>query len=165
LNVTVLVPCVVPKLVPVIVTDVPIGPEVGVRLVILGAGIVTVNATPLLACPPTMTTTFPVIAPAGTGTVMLVALQFVGVAVVPLNVTVLVPCVVPKLVPVIVTDVPTGPEVGVRLLIRRRTRWCTSEGVAARALWPQVTINRVMTERGTISRVSTTLIERFRNKK
>ena len=47
---------------------------------------------------------------AGTGTTMLVALQLVGVAAVPLNFTVLVPCVAPKFVPVIVTDVPTGPE-------------------------------------------------------
>jgi hypothetical protein len=42
---------------------------------------------------------------------MLVALQLVGVPAVPLNVTVLVPCVVPKFVPVIVTEVPTGPDV------------------------------------------------------
>ena len=41
----------------------------------------------------------------------------VGVAVVPLNVTVLVPCVAPKFVPVIVTDVPTGPLVGDRLVM------------------------------------------------
>lgn len=51
----------------------------------------------------------------GAGTVMLVALQLVGAAVVPLNVTVLVPCVPPKFVPVIVTEVPTGPEVGFKL--------------------------------------------------
>src|SRR2546427_13273410 len=43
---------------------------------------------------------------------MLVALQLVGVAAVPLKVTVLVPCVDPKFVPLIVTEVPTGPEVG-----------------------------------------------------
>ena len=48
---------------------------------------------------------------------MLVALQLVGVAVVPLNVTVLVPCDAPKVVPVIVTEVPTGPEVGLRLVM------------------------------------------------
>ena len=47
---------------------------------------------------------------------MLVADQLVGVAAVPLNVTVLVPCVAPKFVPVIVTDVPTGPLVGDRLV-------------------------------------------------
>src|SRR6266581_4434773 len=112
LNVTVLVPCVAPNVVPVIVTDVPTAPLVGARVVIFG---VTVNATPLLAMPPTVTTTLPVVAAAGTGTTMLVADQLVGVAVVPLNVTVLVPCVAPKLVPVIVTDVATGPLVGVRL--------------------------------------------------
>jgi hypothetical protein len=42
---------------------------------------------------------------------MLVGLQLVGVPAVPLNVTVLVPCVAPKFVPVIVTDVATGPDV------------------------------------------------------
>jgi hypothetical protein len=34
-----------------------------------------------------------------------------------LNVTVLEPCVEPKFVPVIVTDVPTTPEVGETLVI------------------------------------------------
>ena len=76
----------------------------------LGAGTVTVKFTPLLATPPTVTATFPVVAPLGTGTVILVALQTVGVPAVPLNVTVLVPCVAPKFVPVIVTAVPTGPD-------------------------------------------------------
>ena len=47
---------------------------------------------------------------------MLVADQLVGVAAVPLNLTVLVPCVAPKLVPAIVTAVPTGPLVGDRLV-------------------------------------------------
>ena len=63
-----------------------------------------------------MTTTLPVVAPVGTGTTRLVADQVVGVAAVPLNVTVLVPRVAPKLVPVIVTAVPTGPLVGDRLV-------------------------------------------------
>ena len=52
---------------------------------------VTVKLTPLLACPSTVTTTGPVVLPAGTGTEILVALQLVGVAAVPLKVTVLVP--------------------------------------------------------------------------
>src|SRR5439155_650617 len=112
LNVTVLVPLVAPKLVPVIVTTVAAGPLVGERLVMVG-GTVTVNEMPLLASPPTVTTTLPVVAPAGTGTAMLVADQVVGVAVVPLNATVLVPFVAPKLVPAIVTAVATGPLVGV----------------------------------------------------
>ena len=97
-------------------TDVPTVPELGVKLVMLG-GTTTVKFTALLARPPTVTTTLPVVAPVGTGTAMLVALQLVGVAVVPLKVTVLVPCVAPKFVPVIVTDAPTRPEVGLRLAI------------------------------------------------
>ena len=59
----------------------------------------------------------PVVAPAGTGTVMLLALQAVGVAEIPLKLTVLVPCVAPKLAPAMVTDVPTGPEAGLRLVM------------------------------------------------
>jgi hypothetical protein len=72
--------------------------------------VVTVKLTPLLATPPTVTTTFPVVAPLGTGTAMLVPLQLVGVPAAPLNVTVLAPCIVPKFAPAIVTAVPTGPD-------------------------------------------------------
>src|SRR5437660_7139804 len=75
---------------------------------------VTVKFTPLLATPPTVTTTLPVVAPLGTDATMLVALQLVVLAVVPLKVTA---PVVPKLVPVMVTAVPTGPVVGFRLVI------------------------------------------------
>jgi hypothetical protein len=56
--------------------------------------VVTVNGVPLLAKPLTVTTTLPALAPPGTVTMMLV------------------PCVAPKFVPVIVTDLPTGPEAG-----------------------------------------------------
>ena len=74
--------------------------------------------TPLLALPPTVTTTLPVVAPVGTVATIDVALQLpMVVAVVPLNLTVLVPCVEPKLVPVIVTDAPTAPDVGDKLVI------------------------------------------------
>src|SRR5258708_39776365 len=66
----------------------------------------------LLAIPPTVRTTWRVVAPLGTATAMLVAFQLAGVVLVPLNVTVLVPCVEPKFVPVMVTAVPTTPEVG-----------------------------------------------------
>src|SRR5215475_5500989 len=79
-------------------------------------GVVTVNVRPLLDAPPTVTTTFPVVAPDGTGTTMLVADQLVGVAVVPLKVTVLVPFVEPKFAPAIVTAVPAAPLVGERLV-------------------------------------------------
>src|SRR5712691_8054254 len=81
------------------------------------AGVVIVKAMGLLAWPPTVTVTLPLVAPLGTGATMLVALQLVGVAAVPLNLTVLVHCVVPKFVPVIVTGVATGPELTERLVI------------------------------------------------
>ena len=80
-----------PKFVPVIVTGVPTTPDVGFKFVMLGADDVTVKLDPLLATPPTVTTTLPVVAPLGTGAAMLVPLQLVGVANVPLNVTVLLP--------------------------------------------------------------------------
>jgi hypothetical protein len=53
--------------------------------------------------------------PAGTGTTIREALQLVGIAAVPLKLTVLVPWVAPKLVPVMVTEVPTGPELGLNV--------------------------------------------------
>jgi len=100
----------------VIVTKVPTIPEDGEILVIVSEG-TTVNPTGLLGPPPTVTTTFPVVAPTGTGTVIVVALQLVGVAAVPAKVTVLMPCADPKLVPVIVTGVPATPEVGFRFVM------------------------------------------------
>lgn len=120
LNAIVPVPCVAPKFNPVIVMDVPTTPEVADRLLILGAG-TTVKLTPLLAPPATVTTTFPVVAPDGTGTPMLIALQLVGVAAVPLNFTVLEPWLDPKVVPVMVTGAPTAPVVGERLVMPGRT--------------------------------------------
>jgi hypothetical protein len=117
LNLTALVPCVAPNFAPAIVTDAPTNPDVGFRLAMLGAAVVTVKLTPLLATPPTVTTTLPVVAPAGTGATMLVALQVVAVVAIPLNVTVLVPCVAPKFAPAIVTDAPTNPDVGFRLVM------------------------------------------------
>lgn len=99
---------------PLMVIGVPATAKVGDRLVRPGR---TVKLTPLLGDPVTVTITFPVVAPAGTGTVTEVALQFVGVAGVPLNVTVLVPCVAPKLSPRMVMGVPTGALDGDRELI------------------------------------------------
>jgi hypothetical protein len=117
LNVTVLVPCVAPKPAPVIVTGVPTTPDAGLRLKMLGGGGVTVKFMPLLACPPTVTTTLPLVAAGGTVAVMLVALHAVAVAAVPLKVTVLVPWLAPKLPPVIVTNAAAGPLVGLRPVI------------------------------------------------
>jgi hypothetical protein len=73
------------------IAELPTAPEFGFRLVIDGAATVTVKVIPLLACPPTMATTLPVLVPLGTVAVTLVAVQLVTVAVVPLNVTVLLP--------------------------------------------------------------------------
>jgi len=120
LNLTVLVPCGDPNVVPVIVTDAPTAPELIDRLVICG---MTVKLIPLLATPDTVTTTLPVVAALGTGTMMLVEPQLVGVPVVPLNFTVLVPCGDPKFLPVMVTEVPTGPEVTDRLVILGPVAW------------------------------------------
>ena len=77
----------------------------------LGAG-VTVNVDPLLACPPTVTNTGPVVAPVGTGAVIEVALQAVGVEAIPLKLTVLLACMLRKLVPAITTEVCNRPCAG-----------------------------------------------------
>ena len=58
--------------------------------VIAGGG-VTVKSMPLLATPPTVTTTFPVVAPEGTVTLIWLAIQLVTVKVAPFKVAVLVP--------------------------------------------------------------------------
>jgi hypothetical protein len=63
-----LVPPTVPlKFVPVITTDAPVGPKVGVNEVIVGAGTGTsVKMGPRAVLPLTVTRTGPVVAPAGT---------------------------------------------------------------------------------------------------
>lgn len=75
----------------------------------------TVKFTALLATPPTVTTTLPVVAPIGTGTTIVVELELVSVEIVSLKVTVGNENPVPKFVPVIVTTVPIPPDVGLRL--------------------------------------------------
>src|SRR6266849_4028349 len=98
------------------VTAAPTAPVVIDRLVMLGVA-TTVKLELLLATPLAFTTTFPVVAPLGTVTPMLVALQLLTVAVVPLKVTELLPWLAPKLVPVMVTAAPTAPVVTERLVI------------------------------------------------
>jgi len=139
LKVTMLDPCVAPKFVPVIVTDAPTNPDVGFRLVMLGPGTDTVKFTPLLVTPPTVTTTLPVVAPVGTGATMLEALQLLGVAVVPLNLTVLDPCAAPKLAPAMVTEVPTAADVGFRLTMLGVVAVVTVKVMPLLALPPTVT--------------------------
>src|SRR5258705_3675089 len=96
------------------VTASPTAPDAGASLLIFDA---PMQVTPLLACPLTVTTTFPVVAPAGTGAAMLVAFQLLGVAAVPLKLTVLLPSVAPNVLPLMVTASPTAPDAGARLLI------------------------------------------------
>jgi hypothetical protein len=136
LSVTVLVPCVAPKLVPIIVTDVPTAPEVGERLMMVGAATSesTLKLTLLLATPDTVTTTGPVVAPFGTVTVMLVVLQLVTEAIVPLNVIVLEPWMAPKPLPEIVRDDPTGPELGDKPAITGAG--ATTTTVVEPQIWP-----------------------------
>ena len=107
------VPLTVPlKFVPVIVTDVPTGPKVGVNEVIVGAGTgVTVKLVALVACPAAVYTWIgPVVAPAGTAAVAPVVLGFVGVT--RLEVLKRTPVTVELNVPLIVTVEPTMPLAG-----------------------------------------------------
>lgn len=135
LNVSVLVLCVVPKFVPVMVMVVPDTPEVGDKLLIVGEGKI-VNGAPALARPFTVTITFPLVAPAGTAAVMVVPLQLVGAAIMPLNVTVLFPCEPPKFDPLMVITAPVGPEAGDKLAIDGLVR--TVNGVPALFMPPTV---------------------------
>jgi hypothetical protein len=77
----------------------------------------TEKLNPPLAVPLTVTTTLPLVAPEGTVATIDVGLQPVAVAATPLNFTVLVPCVASKFVPVIVTDAPSGAELGDKLVM------------------------------------------------
>jgi hypothetical protein len=104
-----IVPGTEPKLEPLTVTNVPAIPDRGETVVIVGET-QTAKLIALLVTPPTRTTMLPVVAPLGTNTTMLVALQLITVARTPLNVTVLDPSIAPKPEPAIVSSDPTGPE-------------------------------------------------------
>lgn len=98
------------KFVPLITIVVPTPPLLGVNVVTVG-GVVTVKLVPLVPVPEPFTTDIaPVVADGGTKAVMLVALFTVYDAFMPLNLTAVIAL---KLVPVIATDVPTGPLPGV----------------------------------------------------
>jgi hypothetical protein len=114
LKLSVLLPCALPKFDPEIVTEFPIAPGLGEIAVTLGEG-TTVKLIPLLATPLAFTTTFPVVAPTGTRATTLVAIQLLIVALLPLKVSVPLPCEAPKFVPLTVTEAPAAPEVGDRL--------------------------------------------------
>jgi hypothetical protein len=101
---------------PLIVTGVPTLPLVGLIELIVGAdsAVVTVNDVELVAVPPDVVTVIaPLVAPLGTVAMTCVELPPVTVAAVPLNET-LAPL---RLVPLTVTEVPTGPLCGEKPLI------------------------------------------------
>jgi hypothetical protein len=101
------------KFAPAIATDEPTRPETGVNDEMIGAFAVlavTVKLDELVAVPPAVVTLIgPVDAPAATAAVIDVADLTVKLAAVPLNLTDVAPA---RLVPLIVTDVPTVPLAG-----------------------------------------------------
>ena len=105
-----LLPWVSPKLAPAMVTGLPIGPVVGERLEMVGAGVGTVKFTALVAKPLTVTTKDPLLAPAGTDVTMLELLHDDAVAEKPFSVMALPPCVGPKAPPLMVMAVLGAPE-------------------------------------------------------
>jgi hypothetical protein len=112
LNLTAVAPV---KLVPVRVTVVPTQPLVGVNEVIDGAPAVTLKLLELVAVPCGVWTEIaPVEAPAGTVAVICVEELTVNVADVPAKRTEVAPV---KFVPVMTTDVPAAPLVGLKLVI------------------------------------------------
>jgi hypothetical protein len=92
----------------------------------------TVNDEELvIVWPLTVTVTAPVVAPAGTVVVRLVAEDWVTVAAIPLKLTMLLEAVELKFTPSMVTVEPTVPLVGVKLVI-------LGAGVAVSLWQPQI---------------------------
>ena len=113
------------KFVPLIVTVVPTLPLTGENELIVGAGAVTEKLLPLVAVPPPVVTVMgPDVAPAGTVALICVSELTVKLAEVPLNVTALAPV---KAVPLIATDIPTGPLAGENELIEGAAGAVTSK--------------------------------------
>lgn len=130
--------CALIKPFPVMVTLVPTGPFVGTKLVTVG---VTVKFVALVAVPPAVTTiTGPVDAPPGTTATICAAVLLVMLAAIPSNVT---DIALPRLVPVIVTDVPTGPNKGAKLPI-------AGAGIIVKELELIAVPNAVVTEIGPV---------------
>jgi hypothetical protein len=77
----------------------------------------TLNCTELLVTPPTVTVTGPLVVLLGTVAVMLVLLQDVTVAAMPLKRSWLLPGLEPKVLPATVTVPPTGAAGGVKLVM------------------------------------------------
>lgn len=146
-SVTVVCPATGRKLVPVTVTVVPAPPELGLNEVMAG---ITVNELALaVVAPATVTEIAPLVAPAGTTAISCVALADVTAATVPLNETVSFATVGSKLLPAIVTDVPTGPLAG----FNPKTCGATTKLVELVAVLPPVVtvIGPVVAPAGTVT--------------
>src|SRR5437899_7360154 len=111
-----------------------------------GGGAVTVKFVALVAVPPLVVTVIgPAVAPPGTGAVRLVADAAVTVARTPLNFTSFLLATGSKFVPVIVTVVPGGPLLGVKLVM---VGAATVVNWLAKALsgWPLVSVMAEVSE-------------------
>ena len=117
LNSTSLLPGVVLKFVPVIVIEAPTAPLEGLNPVMVGVAKTVKFETLNIVTPLTVTEILPEVAPAGTVVVILLFVDEVTVAVVPLNFTTLSVAFALKLVPLITTTAPTAPLVGDKLVI------------------------------------------------
>jgi hypothetical protein len=133
LNLTAVAPV---KFVPVMTTDVPTGPLVGVKLVIVGAPDVTVK-TGVLPVPPWFCTAMkPVVAPVGTVAVSWLLFETVNVvaAVTPFEKrTENVP---QRFDPLIVTELPTAPVVGLTVKPVGATDGLTTSKLEALVAFP-----------------------------
>jgi hypothetical protein len=125
------------KFVPVIVTEVPAKPLVGLKLEIVGVFVIVKLAADAAVPPGVPTRIFPVVVLAATVAVICVALSTEKLAAVfPLNVTAVAPV---RFVPVMTTTVPATPDGGVKLEI---------EGAAGGVVWFEVALpHAAMTSR------------------
>ena len=99
------------KFEPVIVTEVPTGPAPGVKEVIVGIDDdVNVKPASVIVPPGVVTDTLPDVPDATTAVMLVAETTLKELATVPPKLTAVAPV---KFVPVMVTDVPTTPEVGV----------------------------------------------------
>jgi hypothetical protein len=156
LNVTLLT---LTKLVPLIVTEVPTGPELGENELMVGlGGVVTSKFLELVAVPPgVVTRILPSAAPDGTVAVILVEEFTVNEAEALLNVTLLT---LTKLVPLIVTEVPTGPELGEKELIVGAGGEVTSKPLELVAVPPGV-VTRILPSVAPEGTVAVIFVEEF----
>lgn len=107
------------KEVPLTTTFLPTSPERGVNFVIVGGGVVaTVNGSLLVAVPPgPVTWTYPFVAPGGTEVMIFVDVSLLTTAETPSKLTPVGPKALIRLVPVMVTLVPTYPDFGLIFLM------------------------------------------------